>query len=217
MLIKQRYAVCIGIIIIAFAYTSWQDTGTAQEGGKVEFIFPTQGATVHEKFTIKLRKPDMESGYVALWLDGKFLTAIAPPFEYEIDPEAMKLKDGKHTIRAEARDGDGTYVGSAQVTFTLVRQAQFPVPKEGILFEYNYEPGQVYFYTVRAGSKAKGHIPKRAKTENLPFLEHRVLIHWNQLVRGITPDRFYQLSREIEGGTKWELRQTLWIKFHLHL
>lgn len=172
--------------------------------GGVEFVFPQDGTTVHEKFKIVLRKAN-PTGYVALWLDGQFLTAIGAPFEHEIDPDAMKLKDGEHELRAEARDGDGNYAGSATVRFRLIRQAQLEVPPEGLILSFKFRPGEVWFYTVKAGSKAKGKIPKRARTEDLPFLEHRLTLRWNQMVQGISPDRYYQVSREVEDGRIWFL------------
>jgi hypothetical protein len=178
--------------------------GMALAQGGVEFIFPQNGSTVHEKFKVVLHKAN-PNGYVALWLDGQFLTAVGPPFEHEIDPDAMKLKDGEHELRAEARDGDGTYVGSATVKFTLSRQASLQIPPEGMLLSFKFKPGEVWFYTVRAGSKAKGKIPKRARTEDLPFLEHRLSIRWNQMAQGYTPDRYYQISREFEEGRIWFL------------
>lgn len=181
--------------------------GSLLAQGGVEFVFPQDGTTVHEKFKIVLRKAN-PTGYIALWLDGQFLTAIGPPFEHEIDPNAMKLKDGEHELRAEARDGDGTYAGSATVKFRLARQAQLEVPPEGLLLSFKFRPGEVWFYTVKAGSKAKGRIPKRARTEDFPFLEHRLTLRWNQMVQGIAPDRHYQVNREVEDGRIWFLAPT---------
>lgn len=190
------------LAIVAIALLSLCGRLLAQGG--VEFLFPQDGSTVHEKFKIVLRKAN-PTGYIALWLDGQFLTAIGPPFEHDIDPDAMKLKDGEHELRAEARDGDGTYVGSSTVRFKLVRQAPIEVPQEGLILSFKLRSGEVWFYTVKAGSKARGKIPKRARTEDLPFLEHRLTLRWNQMVQGVTPDRYYQVNREIEEGRIWFL------------
>ncbi|MCS7254037.1 MAG: hypothetical protein RMK18_10445 [Armatimonadota bacterium] len=199
---RDSYGKLIRWLIAAIALLLLHRSLLAQAG--VEFVFPQDGLTVHEKFKIVLRKAN-PTGYIALWLNGQFLTAVGPPFEHEIDPDALKLKDGEHELRAEARDGDGRYAGSATIRFRLARQAPLEVPPEGLLLSFKFRPGEVWFYTVKAGSKAKGRIPKRARTEDLPFLEHRLTLRWNQMVQGISPDRYYQVSREVEDGRIWFL------------
>jgi len=74
----------------------WTVTLTAAQ---VAIVSPHDGELVRSRrLLLRVQKPTSD-GYVMVWLDGKFVSAIAAPFELTIDLAEREIVSGEHTLR----------------------------------------------------------------------------------------------------------------------
>jgi len=124
---------------------------------------PENGANVRE--TVKVRIPRSSiptGGYVGIWINDKFVEAIAPQdkddvedgmFIYSLNTKERGLSDGKLKIEA------GLYTpfsaeaaritNKSSVTVTLDNHSSIKPPTGGFLLRYNFKPGRELVYQIQ--------------------------------------------------------------------
>ena len=181
----------LGLTIVFVA--AFATLGMAQ----VSIVSPRDGETVRSRWlTLKVEKPTPE-GYVMIWFDGKFVTAITQPFEFRIDLGDRKIFSGTHTIKVAGFNRLGQKEGEAQVQFQVNLVG---AEAESTRLVFKPRTGELTFYTLQANSETTVEVPAKAIRQKVPQLSTKLIIRWFQTVRDVTPDRQYRMMRVVEDG-----------------
>lgn len=120
-------------------------------------VRPADGAKVREDVRILIPKNSVpKSGYVGIFLDGKFLEAVVPNlsgryYEYMLDTKSKNISDGKHTIEAVLYvdySDSPRIVDRSAITINVQNQANIPVPPAGLLLRYHFKAGTQLTYSL---------------------------------------------------------------------
>ncbi|MGQ9462769.1 MAG: hypothetical protein ACUVRR_06895, partial [Candidatus Fervidibacter sp.] len=179
----------LGLTIFMVVFSA---IGAAQ----VSIVSPRDGETVRTRWlTLKVEKS--QEGHVMIWLDGKFITAITPPFEFRIDLAEQKIFSGTHTIRVAGFNRLGQKEGEAQVQFQVDLAG---AEAESVKLEFKPRTGELAFYTFQATSETTVDVPARAIRQKVPQLSTKLVLRWFQALRDIAADRQYRMMRVVEDG-----------------
>lgn len=165
---------------------------------QVAVLTPRDGEVVRaRRLTVRVQKPTPE-GYVTVWLDGKFVMAVASPFELTLDLAQQNVLSGTHTLRVVGISKTGEVEGETQIQFQVdltgagVNQGQVRLIVQG-------RTGEMLTYTFRGNAETRIEVPRRAIRRKV--LTTRLTFRWLQTIRDITVDRVFRLSRSVEEGT----------------
>lgn len=118
-------------LAIAMVSIGWMvSLSTAQ----VAILSPRDGEVVRSRqLLIRVQKPSSE-GYVMVWLDGKFVSAISTPFELMVDLAEREIVSAEHALaqaveqiapavmeRVKAGDYEGAFFALAELAPTIHR------------------------------------------------------------------------------------------------
>lgn len=175
----------------------WTVTLTAAQ---VAIVSPHDGELVRSRrLLLRVQKPTSD-GYVMVWLDGKFVSAIAAPFELTIDLAEREIVSGEHTLRVVGVSKTGSVEGEAQVRFqvdlsgTGIGQGEVRLVLQG-------RTGEIFVYTFRGNSEARAEVPTKAIRRKLPQFSSKLSFRWLQTIHDITVDRIFRVIRSVEEGT----------------
>ncbi len=186
---KQANLVLAIVFAVAFA-----TIGAAQ----VSIVSPRDGELIRSRWiNLKVVKPS-PGGYVMIWFDGKFMTAITSPFEFRIDLSDLKILSGTHTIRVVGFNDSRQKEGEAQVQFQVQLIGE---EVENLRLIFKTRTGELNFYTFQASSEASVEIPAKAIRRKVPHLGTKLTLRWFQTVRDVTVDKQFKIMRVIEEGT----------------
>jgi hypothetical protein len=164
---------------------------------QVSIVSPRDGEVIRSRWlNVKVEKPTNE-GYVMIWLNGKFITAITSPFEFRIDLAEQKIYSGTHTIKVAGFNRLGQKEGEAQVQFQVNLAG---AESETTRFVLKPRTGELAFYTFQATSETTVDVPARAIKRKVPQLSTKLILRWFQTVRDITADRQFRMMRVVEEG-----------------
>ncbi len=170
---------------------------TAIGMAQVSIISPRDGETIRSRrLNLKVEKPTQE-GYVMIWLDGKFLTAVTAPFDLRIDLADQKIFSGLHTIKVAGFNRLGQKEGESQIQVQVQLVGE---EVENLRLIFKPRTGELAFYTFQASSEATVDIPARALRQKVPQLSTKLTLRWFQTVRDITADRQFRMMRGVEDG-----------------
>jgi len=184
-------------LAIAMASIGWMvSLSTAQ----VAILSPRDGEVVRSRqLLIRVQKPSSE-GYVMVWLDGKFVSAISTPFELMVDLAEREIVSGEHTLRVVGVGKEGTVEGEAQVRFQVdlsgvgLGQGEVRLAVQG-------RTGEIWVYLFRGTSEARAEVPTKAIRRKLPQFSSKLTFRWLQTIHDITVDRIFRIIRSVEEGT----------------
>ncbi len=125
-------------------------------------VRPTEGAKVREVVEILLPKGSIpRGGFIGVSVDGKFLEARVPTFDekrgfyvYQLDTKARGIQDGERTIAVNLYanvQGKPVIADRSEVRVRVANHEGIPVPKEGLLLRYKFQPGRELFYQMEQG------------------------------------------------------------------
>ncbi|MEJ7614215.1 MAG: hypothetical protein SQA66_11335, partial [Candidatus Fervidibacter sacchari] len=164
---------------------------------QVSIVSPRDGEVIRSRWlNVKVEKPTNE-GYVMIWLNGKFITAITSPFEFRIDLAEQKIYSGTHTLKVAGFNKLGQKEGEAQIQFQVNLAG---AESETARFVLKPKTGELVFYTFQATSETTVDVPARAIKRKVPQLSTKLILRWFQAVRDITADRQFRMMRVIEEG-----------------
>ncbi|MFA0771490.1 MAG: hypothetical protein REDVDVYQ_002012 [Candidatus Fervidibacter sp.] len=172
----------------------------ALTAAQVAIVSPHDGELVRSRrLLLRVQKPTSD-GYVMVWLDGKFVSAIAAPFELTIDLAEREIVSGEHTLRVVGVSKTGSVEGEAQVRFqvdlsgTGIGQGEVRLVLQG-------RTGEIFVYTFRGNSEARAEVPTKAIRRKLPQFSSKLSFRWLQTIHDITVDRVFRVIRSVEEGT----------------
>jgi hypothetical protein len=169
--------------------------GAAEAGAALRIASPANGATVREKVRVSISRSAVPTnGFVALYVDGRFVMAQSPPrnpsqpislvwntkekLAETSGGEQPEIKDGRHTIEVRTYNNAGDLVERAQVAVLVdnnleVRSGQ-PVSlaykfRVGDTTAYNHRVEIEAAPTSGAGSVAPGTSGQLKLVENATF------------------------------------------------
>lgn len=120
-------------------------------------VRPADGAKVREDVRVLIPKNSVpKTGYVGFFLDGKFLEAVVPDlsgryYEYMLDTKGRGIEDGKHTLEAVLYvdySDEPRIVDRSSVSINVSNKANIPLPPDGLLLRYKFQPDTQLTYTV---------------------------------------------------------------------
>jgi len=92
----------------------------ALTAAQVAIVSPHDGELVRSRrLLLRVQKPTSD-GYVMVWLDGKFVSAIAAPFELTIDLAEREIVSGEHTLRVVGVSKTGAWKGKRKCAFRWI-------------------------------------------------------------------------------------------------
>lgn len=118
---------------------------------------PVDGSTVREVVKVRIPKTGIpDSGYIAFYVNGKFLEAALPEIEggdyvYELDTQKLGYPDGPMTLEARllVDYGDKTVEQDrTSVNFTIDNRTSIKIPEEGLMLRYRLRDGVQRIYTL---------------------------------------------------------------------
>lgn len=131
-----RSAVRVGAYLLPAICLLWGVAAKAQ-GVPFTIIRPPDGATVRENVAIQVPRASIPAeGYVAVYIDGKFVSALYPqgesdkPFTYIWDTKGLGVSDGEHAVRLvlfgpAPNESSGTMqLGSSEVRLNVANKIQ---------------------------------------------------------------------------------------------
>ena len=139
--------------VITFALGAAANMSASQAQGQSPFTIrkPLDGSSVREKVRIEIPRASIGAGgFVAIYVDSKFVLALAPhetedgkPFTYLWDTKTEKVSDGEHSVRAVLFGPSGgtgaTEKGSSEVKVNVAN-----IIHDGpssLLLRYKYAEG----------------------------------------------------------------------------
>lgn len=133
---------------------------------------PLEGAKVRETVEVRIpvRSIPSGSGFVGIWVNGKFLEAVSPyypatgvnttasDFIYKLDTKKQRepnfprgIPDGQMTIEAVLYANRGTFtqpINKSSVVVSLDNSASIRIPSGGIVLRYPFRPLTEFIYGV---------------------------------------------------------------------
>lgn len=120
-------------------------------------VRPADGSKVREKVNILFPKNSVPStGYIAIYVGGKFVEAVVPPVEgdylkYVLDTKGKKIADGKLNIKAVLYADTGErsrIVDTSEIDVEVANSSSITVPDDGMTLRYRFVPGTRYVYRM---------------------------------------------------------------------
>jgi len=119
---------------------------------------PLDGATVRETVPIRISIPSdvpRTSVYVGIWVNGKFLEAVAPgesgDLVYQLDTKGRKIADGKMSVEVVLYADLGEtarILNRSSIEVNLDNVTSIKIPADGVQIRYKFQPGREFSYTV---------------------------------------------------------------------
>ncbi len=137
------------------------------QGTPFSILRPADGAIVRERVRIEVPRASIpQGGYVAIYIDGRFQTSLAPRQDDKeprlryiwdtkvplVDPSTQKsepIADGEHTITAVLYDPDGRAVDQSEVRVQVANQEGINLPAIGTRLQYRFRLGENVNYKQR--------------------------------------------------------------------
>ncbi|MEI8281558.1 MAG: hypothetical protein WCG75_04045 [Armatimonadota bacterium] len=127
--------------------------------GSFTIVRPFDGSKVREM--VKVLFPNDEklkdSGYVGIFIDGKFLEAVAPKvtadkkyWEYALDTKT--IDDGSHKLEAKLYvdfNNQPRIVDTSSVDITIANRTSIAVPEDGFSLKYKFNTGTSHTYRMQ--------------------------------------------------------------------
>ena len=127
--------------------------------GSFTIVRPFDGSKVREMVKVLFPKnsvPD-NSGYVGIFIDGKFLEAVLPKlsvdkkyYEYALDTKT--LDDGSHKLEAKLYvdySNQPRIVDTSSVDITVANHSSISIPEDGFQLKYKFNVGQERIYRLQ--------------------------------------------------------------------
>ncbi len=127
--------------------------------GSFTIVRPFDGSKVREMVKVLFPKnsvPD-NSGYVGIFIDGKFLEAVLPKlsrdkkyYEYALDTKT--LDDGSHKLEAKLYvdySNQPRIVDTSSVDITVANHSSITIPEDGFQMKYRFNVGQERIYRLQ--------------------------------------------------------------------
>ncbi|HMS53949.1 MAG TPA: hypothetical protein PKA27_00985 [Fimbriimonadaceae bacterium] len=120
-------------------------------------VRPADGSKVREKVNILFPKNSVPStGYIAIYVGGKFVEAVVPPVEgdylkYVLDTKGKKIADGKLNIKAVLYADTGErsrIIDTSEIDVEVANSSSIAVPENGLTLRYRFTPGAQYVYKL---------------------------------------------------------------------
>lgn len=120
-------------------------------------VRPADGAKVRETVKVQIPKGSIPEGsYVGIYVGGKFVEAtilnlVGKYYEYALDTKGKNIPDGPVTIKAVLYSDLGDrprVVDESSVQVNVANVASIPVPEDGFLLRYKFQPSTELPYTV---------------------------------------------------------------------
>ena len=150
------------------------------QGTPFTIIKPPDGATVRENVAIKIPRASIPTGgFVAVFVDGNFQTALKPgsdydkPFMYVWNTKELKVSDGEHTIRCElyAPEADSktavTEEGHSEVKLNVANIIHSG--PSSLRLRYHFQEGMNLHYNRHTNSVIVGGVSDTATSSNVPL------------------------------------------------
>ena len=126
--------------------------------GSFTIVRPLDGSTVREKTRILVPKNSVQdSGYIGIFLDGKFLEAVVPKesddkkyLEYMLDTKAYE--DGNHKLELKYYvdyNSQPRVVDSSSIDIVIGNKKGIEVPEDGIQMRYKFNVGSERIYKLQ--------------------------------------------------------------------
>ncbi len=121
-------------------------------------VRPADGSKVRETVKVLLPKHSIPpGGYVGVYLNGEFVEAVVPSVQgdyhvYMLDTKARGIQDGVHNLEFVLYvdyNGRPEVTERSSVEITVANQASIPIPADGFLLRYRFQPGQQYIYNLK--------------------------------------------------------------------
>ncbi|GIV07152.1 MAG: hypothetical protein KatS3mg017_0354 [Fimbriimonadales bacterium] len=127
-------------------------------------VRPQDGARVREVVQIRFPVRSVpQGGFIGVSINGKFVEAVAPAaldsdrerghYIYRWDTKRLNVPDGEHTIELTLYSNPEGGAGARVLGRSSVRlqvENTIKVPAEGVFLRYQWTPGKMYRYDVRA-------------------------------------------------------------------
>lgn len=122
-------------------------------------VRPADGAKVRETVHIEVPRTSVQSGYIGVYINGKFVEAISPKFmspkdkyiSYDLDTKKMALPDGPAKVELALfvdYNGGTKIVDRTSVTLNIANESSIKVPLNGYLLKYKFTKGTESDYDV---------------------------------------------------------------------
>ncbi len=127
--------------------------------GSFTIVRPFDGSKVREMVKVLFPKNSVPetTGYVGIFIDGKFLEAVLPKvsadkkyYEYALDTKA--LEDGSHKLEAKLYvdySNQPRIVDTSSVDITVANHSSITVPEDGVALKYRFNVGQERIYRLQ--------------------------------------------------------------------
>jgi hypothetical protein len=170
-----------GLAVCALALGCFSSLSPAHAQAPFTIRRPKDGTTVREKLRIEIPSGSIHAGgFVALYIDDKFLIALPPeeteegsaekPFTYLWDTKGSGASDGEHTLRAVLYEptagASGTTIGVNEVARSEVRVTVANKITDGpsaLLLRYRYHEGDNLEYARDGKAVAVGALSESGK------------------------------------------------------
>lgn len=161
-----RYSVWGAILATVFVVVGASALAWAQST-PFNILRPADGAIVRERVRIEVPRASIPSGgFVGIYIDGKFLTSLAPRpddneprLRYLWDTKAPVLdtatgksepiQDGEHTITVVLYDAESRAIDRAEVRVQVANQEGIALPAMGTRLQYRFRLGENVNYKQR--------------------------------------------------------------------
>lgn len=137
------------------------------QGTPFNILRPAEGAIVRERVRIEVPRASIpEGGFIGLYIDGRFLTSLAPRRDDKeprlrylwdtkasiLDPATGRsepIQDGEHTITVVLYDADSRAIDRAEVRVQVANQEGIVLPAMGTRLQYRFRLGENVNYKQR--------------------------------------------------------------------
>ncbi|MDW8291131.1 MAG: hypothetical protein RMM06_10430 [Armatimonadota bacterium] len=154
-------------MLVTFAFVLGAAVLVQAQGTPFNILRPADGAIVRERVRIEVPRASIpEGGFVGIYIDGKFLTSLAPRqddkeprLRYLWDTKAPVLdsatgksesiQDGEHTITVVLYDAESRAIDRAEVRVQVANQEGIVLPAMGTRLQYRFRLGENVNYKQR--------------------------------------------------------------------
>lgn len=140
---------------------------TLAQGTPFNILRPAEGAIVRERVRIEVPRASIpEGGFVGIYVDGRFLTSLAPqrddreprlrylwdtksPILDSATGKSEPIEDGEHTITVVLYDAESRAIDRAEVRVQVANREGIAVPAMGTRLQYRFRLGENVNYKQR--------------------------------------------------------------------
>lgn len=154
-----RYSIWRTALATIFVVVGTATLALAQ-GTPFTILRPADSAIVRERVRIEVPRASIpQGGYIGIYIDGKFLTSLAPRQDDKeprlryiwdtkvpiADPSIQKpepIQDGEHTIMVVLYDPDGRAIDRSEVRVQVANREGVDLPTIGTRLQYRFRLGE---------------------------------------------------------------------------